>query len=149
MRPKFTARYGPVSYDTCLMPFDHTSYYDAELGGPVLRRLTAFTDYLPHDCLADMKDDAMAWEREYARPDGSRVVNIDPGMLCLERLVLATGKNFTHRVYLRDGIWADLTLIYQNGDWRSLDWTFADYSSEEMLVHLRTLRKAYKETTQR
>ena len=73
--------------------------------------------------------------------EGKRRVNIDPGLLSQERFVLATGKNFTHRIYLRDGIYADLTLIYQNGAYRPLPWTFPDCREAEFLHFLEVLRK--------
>jgi hypothetical protein len=76
--------------------------------------------------------------------DGKRRVNIDPGLLSQERFVLATGKNFTHRVYLRAGIHADLTLVYQKGAYSPLPWTYPDYREPEFLHYLKVLRKKLK-----
>ncbi len=66
--------------------------------------------------------------------DGKRQVNLDPGILSEERLILATGKNYTHRIYLRNGIYGDLTLIYGKGSYRTLPWTYPDYS-DPRLIH--------------
>jgi len=81
-------------------------------------------------------------EGEYAK-DGRRRVNIDPGYLLLERLVLASGKNFSHRIYLDNGIYADLTLIYQHGGFQKLPWTYPDYADQPMLAFLQQVRRKY------
>ena len=84
-------------------------------------------------------------EQRRAGPDGRRLFNLDPGLLSQERLVLATGKNYTHRLYLGQGIWGDLTLIFQNGGWRAQPWTFPDYAGPELQEHLTRLRVRHKE----
>ncbi len=136
--------FGPADYERGPIPFTYTSYYDAELGAPIARRLLGYERTVSQDGLAAAKRATNALERKYARTDGRRTCNIDPGLLTQERLVLATGKNFTHRVYLGDGIFADLTLIFQNGDWRSLPWTFRDYASPEIQSPLHELRALHK-----
>lgn len=147
--PKFETRlrteFGPFCYISAPFPFDRTSYYDAELGAPIFRRVMGFERLLPQDRLADVKLLTNTWEQSLARPDGSRRCNLDPGLVTMERLVLATGKNFSHRIYLGQGIWADLTLIFQGGDWRPHPWTFPDYASEPMLGHLHELREIYRQ----
>ena len=67
---------------------------------------------------------------------GRRRVNIDPGLLLRERFVLATGKNFTHRVYLGQGIYADLTLIYRRDAFQALPWTYPDYTDARLQAFL-------------
>ncbi|WP_285905513.1 DUF4416 family protein [Pseudodesulfovibrio pelocollis] len=137
------ARFGPAEHVSELFPFDQTGYYDAELGTPIGRRLLAFEALRPLDELADIKLATNAIEAAHA-VGGQRRVNLDPGFLTLERLVLATGKNFSHRVYLGRGIWADLTLIWQRGGWTDFPWTFPDYAGREMKSRLTKLRQLYK-----
>ncbi|MFP4070944.1 MAG: DUF4416 family protein [Desulfovibrionales bacterium] len=137
-------RFGPLDYETGLIPFTHTSYYDQELGTPLFRRLLGFSRLVPQETLPDIKLWTNGLEQEYLL-QGQRTINLDPGLLTLERLILATGKNFTHRVYLRDGIWADLTLIFQRGGWRTLPWTFSDYADHRLQRHLTAMRKRYDE----
>jgi hypothetical protein len=136
---------GPVDYESKPFPFNRTGYYDAELGTPILRRVLSFEPTLPLDGLAEAK---LATNRleELWRRDGRRLFNLDPGYVTQERLVLATGKNFTHRVYLSRGIWADLTLIFQGGDWVDLPWTFPDYATQEMKTHLTRIREMYRDS---
>ncbi len=138
---------GPVAFQSEPMNFSHTSYYDEELGTPITRRILAFDRLVPHDELAEIKLFTNNLEDRLCRTDGRRICNLDPGLLTLERLVLATGKNYTHRIYLTSGIWADLTLVYIGGKWNTLPWTFPDYADEKMQKHLLFLRDMYKNKT--
>ncbi|MGE4192689.1 MAG: DUF4416 family protein [Pseudodesulfovibrio sp.] len=123
--------------------FDQTDYYDEELGTPITRRLLAFDALRPLDELADIKLWTNSVEQRFAR-DGRRLFNLDPGFLTQQSLVLATGKNFSHRIYLKDGIWADLTLIWQKKRWVDFPWTFPDYAGEAMKSRLTKLRQSYR-----
>ena len=71
------------------------------------------------------------------------MVNIDPGYLLHERFVLATGKNYSHRIYIGKGIYADLTLMYTKGKFEPLPWTYPDYASENIIDFLEKVRKKY------
>ncbi|MEA4858800.1 DUF4416 family protein [Solidesulfovibrio sp.] len=137
-------RFGPAEVACPVMPFDRTDYYDAELGTPLSRRLLAFARLLPQGGLAAAKRFTNALEARFARPDGRRRVNLDPGLLTQERLVLATGKNFTHRVYLGQGIFGDLTLVFRAGSWQTLPWTFPDYAAPDMRDILTDIRRRYR-----
>ena len=145
LRSRLEEFLGPADYESQLIPFTHTSYYDMELGTPIHRRILSFTRPLPLDGLAEVKLATNRLEEEWAR-DGKRLFNLDPGYLTQERLVLATCKNFSHRVYMSRGIWADLTLVFQKGDWFDLPWTFPDYASPEMKRHLTCLRDMYRDS---
>ncbi|MBF0481549.1 MAG: DUF4416 family protein [Desulfovibrionaceae bacterium] len=142
--PGLTARlendFGPADFVSDPLAFDHTGYYDQELGTPITRRILAFERLVPQDDLADIKLAANTVENELRDAGGRRIVNLDPGLISPERLVLATGKNFTHRVYLGKGVFADLTLYYQKGDWNALPWTFPDYNGPELRAILTQLR---------
>ena len=70
-------------------------------------------------------------------------MNIDPGYIAKAHLILATGKGYSHRPYLRDGIYADLTLIYRNKAFQPLPWTYPDYASGEMIGMLTRIREKY------
>lgn len=143
LRPRLEDLLGTVEYESEPIPFAHTGYYDSELGTPITRRILSFSRPLALDALAGVKVATNRLEAEWTR-DGRRLFNLDPGYITQERLVLATGKNFTHRVYLSQGIWADLTLIFQRGDWRDQPWTFPDYTMPEIKAHLTAIRDLYK-----
>ena len=72
---------------------------------------------------------------------GSRTINIDVGMITLENLQLATSKNFTHRVYLGDKVFSDLTLIFQGKSFTTMPWSYPDYSHEEIITFFNWARK--------
>lgn len=145
LEEELTLRLGPLAHDSGPLPFDQTAYYHREMGGPLFRRLLGFARLAPQEALADIKRYANALEDRLRRPDGARTHNLDPGLLTQERLVLATGKNYAHRVHLGRGIFADLTLVYRGGSWHSLAWTFPDYASAAMREHLDLMRQRYRE----
>jgi len=124
------------------LPFEHTDYYTSEMGSPLFRRLMAFRELIHQDALPDIKLFTNDLEGQFSTL-GKRLVNIDPGYLLAERFVLVTGKNYTHRIYLREGIYADLTLIYQKGRFRPLDWTYPDYAGDAMRAFLGSVRLRY------
>jgi hypothetical protein len=134
--------YGEVDFLTDLLPFDFTRYYDEEMGSPLFRRFIAFKELVPQEALADIKVQTNGIEQRYFR-DGCRRVNIDPGILSTDNLVLATTKGCAHRPYLRDGIYADLTLIFRNRSFRALEWTYPDYRQGEVIELMNGLRRSY------
>jgi hypothetical protein len=136
-------RFGPMELAYPAMPFSHTTYYDRELGSPLTRRMVAFARVLPQNALCRVKRFTNALENRLSGPDGRRRVNLDPGFLTMERFVLATGKNYTHRIYLGRGIFGDLTLVFQAGSWQTLPWTFPDYAAPNMLHVLTDIRRRY------
>ena len=137
-------RFGPVEIAYPAQAFAFTHYYDRELGTPIVRRLLAFARLVPQEALANVKLATNALEDAFAGPDGRRRINLDPGLLTQERLVLATGKNFTHRIYLGRGIFGDLTLVFQAGSWQTLPWTFPDYASAGMRLLFDDIRRRYR-----
>ncbi|MDY7000592.1 MAG: DUF4416 family protein [Thermodesulfobacteriota bacterium] len=136
--------FGKADYVSEPIAFDQTSYYDKELGTPITRRVLGFEELKPQDRLPEIKLATNALEEKYAH-ENKRIFNLDPGFITLERLVLATGKDFTHRIYLGRGIRADLTLIFTGKGWQKLPWTFPDYAGPELQAHLTRLRDAYKQ----
>ncbi len=139
---ELNAAFGAVDLVSAWMPFDYTHYYEAEMGTPLFRRLLAFKELIEQQDLPRIKLATNALERRYVR-DGRRRVNIDPGYLLYERFVLASGKNFSHRIYIGSGIYADLTLIYQKGDFQKLPWTYPDYADRPIVSFLRQVRGKY------
>ena len=135
-------RLGPVEMVSPWLNFDFTTYYGREMGFPLGRRLIVFKSLGEQIQLAAIKRMTNELELKYQR-QGRRRVNIDPGYLLPERFVLATGKNFTHRIYIGEGIYADLTLIYQKGAFRTLPWTYPDYADRRLIDFLTLVRNKY------
>ena len=135
-------KYGKVDFISASAPFAYTDYYTKEFGNSLIRRLVAFDRLIRPDSLPDVKLWTNSLERRLS-VEGRRRVNIDPGYIAKAHLLLATGKGYSHRPYLRDGIYADLTLIYRNKAFQSLPWTYPDYAGEEMIGMLTRIREKY------
>lgn len=133
---------GAVDMVSDWIQFDFTNYYHKEMGAPLSRRLVVFKSLVDQTQLAAIKLKTNRLEQKYQRKRQRRV-NIDPGYLLPERFVLATGKNFTHRIYIGQGIYADLTLIFQKGAFRSLPWTYPDYADKRLINFLTLVRNKY------
>jgi hypothetical protein len=124
---------GDVTLASDVIPFKHTSYYNQEMGSELLRQWYAFDDLVSPDVLADLKHRTNMIEKKHVKHGGGRNVNIDPGLLSLSSLVLASTKNYAHRIYLGRGIYAEVTLIYKEHRFNPLEWTYPDYRERAAL----------------
>jgi hypothetical protein len=139
--------FGPVGLAGEPFVFDQTTYYEASMGLGLRKRLLAFERLVVPDRLADIKRQTNALERELAGEGGypePRPVNLDPGLLVLGKFCLATTKDQAHRVYLRDGIFAEVTLRFHAGGWEPWPWTYADYRLPGVHEFLRRARDFYR-----
>lgn len=119
--------------------FDFTSYYEAEMGAGLSKQLVCFTERIDPAELATVKAQTMALERAMSRGQYRRA-NIDPGLLSIESLVLATTKYAGHRICIAPQLYAEVTLLYQRGRYQPLEWTYPDYRSAEMQHFLLDMR---------
>ncbi len=122
--------------------FDYTDYYEKEMGDNLFRRIIVFKDLIEQEELAKIKNITNLIEKSYEH-DGNRKINIDPGYMLPSRFILATGKDFSHRIYIGENIYADLTLIFKNGDFHTLEWTYPDYAARDMRDFLLKVRGKY------
>ncbi|MCR4676902.1 MAG: DUF4416 family protein [Sphaerochaetaceae bacterium] len=136
--------FGPVKAATPVMDFPFTDYYDSEMGGHPVRYILLFERLIDPSTLSAVKTRTNEMEKLFTGKGTGRPINIDPGTLSLANLILATCKDRAHRIPLSDGIYGEVTLIYQNGDFQALPWTYADYSSDEVRMHLRVFRSQYR-----
>jgi hypothetical protein len=136
-------RNGPVDFVSEPLPFDFTPYYEREMGQGLWRRMVGFEPLIMPEQLISIKLWADAQEGRSRNEEGGRRVNIDPGYLAASKFILATGKDYSHRIYLGEGIYGDLALIFQKGSFSPLPWTYPDYASEPLLGILNLLRKRY------
>jgi hypothetical protein len=133
-RERASEAWGPIAQESPAFDFTQTNYYRNTMG-PDLRKVF-FAIERPFDPadLADIKLQTNAWEEAYRASAGApepRPLNLDPGYLTLGKLVLASAKGRSHRLYLRDGIYAEVTLYYSAHRWQSCEWTYADYRRED------------------
>ena len=136
--------FGPVDIHSPVLDFSFTDYYDSEMGGRPVRYILLFRNLIDPAALADIKTLTNELEKQFSL-EGNRRINLDPGTLSLSNLVLATCKDRSHRIPLKDGIYGETTLIYQDHDYQRLPWTYADYSSDEVRAILRSFRARYRE----
>jgi len=139
---RLSQEFGPVDYESELLPFDHTAYYAAEFGEDLKRRFVAFDELVSPGRLAEIKLLTNALEMEWA-VEGQRRINIDPGYVSHSKLVLATTKNHAHRVYLGQGIYAEVTLHFRGGTFRAWPWTYPDYASPPLIAIFNRIRELY------
>jgi hypothetical protein len=140
--------FGPIGVAAEPFLFRETDYYAPTMGAGLLKQLVAFQELVPPEALADIKHRTNALERRIAEsgafPD-VRPINVDPGLLTLGKFVLATTKDQAHRIYLRDGIFAEVTLRYQAGTFEPWPWTYADYRRPDVHAFLQTARSYYRD----
>lgn len=124
--------FGGIDLESDLIPFDFTDYYREEMGEGLLRKFVSFSDLIDPGRLADIKIQTNKLERTLAiesKGRSRRRVNLDPGYVSADKLVLATTKNFSHRIYLRDGIYAEVTLNFKKSGCVYFDWTYPGFRS--------------------
>jgi hypothetical protein len=136
--------FGRPDFISARMRFDYTNYYEKEMGKFLIRRMVSFDELVSPESLPDIKRLTNRVEDQYSN-EGQRKINIDPGYMSAAHLILATGKGYTHRPYLRDGIYADLTLIFTDGAFHALSWTYPDYAGKEVMTLLHKIRSKYLE----
>jgi hypothetical protein len=129
-RRRAVQAWGPVALESAAFPFQETQYYETTMGAGLRKCFFGFAGPVDPAGLADWKLATNAWERQYAETASHaepRPLNLDPGYIALGKLVLASTKDFAHRIYLGRGIYGEITLYYKGKSWQHHAWTFADY----------------------
>jgi hypothetical protein len=140
---RLSTLYGPIDFESELLPFDHTDYYAPEFGSGLQRQIVTFERLVDPGDLPAIKHQTN--DLEWSLADGeNRRVNIDPGYVSLGKMVLASTKDHAHRLYLSQGIYAEGTLTYQRGHFRPWPWTYPDYGGEYYCSLFERIRKQYK-----
>jgi hypothetical protein len=143
---QLAASFGPVDLRSGSFPFADTHYYDEEMGRPLTRYFFGFSELIQPEALAGLKVKTNQLEAVMATANTrtSRPVNLDPGYLEQAKVVLASTKNFYHRILLSEGIYAEVTLHFEGGAWHSFPWTFPDFRSGRYDGFFTSLRNAYR-----
>ncbi len=146
--PELIRKFGPTDHSTRELPFAMTHYYDGEMGGKLLRRFFTFKEPVDPGELPAIKLFTNSLE-EGQREGDLRRINLDPGLISVYNFVLATGKPNPSRTYAGRGIYIDLTLVFESGSFKRLEWTYPDYAEDEMIAFLNRIREAYKHDLRR
>lgn len=138
-------QYGPICGKSEAFDFIETDYYASTMGSGLKKQFLAFERLIDPAELASVKRCTNQWEKEYAglgHHAEPRPLNLDPGYLTLAKLVLASTKDHAHRIYLGEGIYAELTLQYRGGTWHPCPWTYPDYRREDYQEFFSSCRQA-------
>ena len=143
LRHTLVDEFGPIDYESQEFDFNFTDYYVPEMGSGIKRFFYSFVNLVNPDQLPDIKIRTNTLEEKFAER-GNRKINLDPGLLSLSSLILATTKNNVHRIPLQKGIYGEVTLMYVNREYQTLPWTYADYRTKafhQIFKEMRTLLK--------
>jgi hypothetical protein len=144
---RLQAAYGPLERTSPPFDFHQTAYYEATMGPQLHKQFFAFQTLIEPELLPTIKlatnalENELAASGQFAEP---RPLNLDPGLILLGKFVLATTKDQQHRLYLRDGIFAEVTLRYQDKAFEPWPWTYADYHEEAVRAFLKECREDYR-----
>jgi len=143
---RLAALFGSVDSRSEPFRFDSTHYYDGAMGSPIYRYFFSFAELIEPSAIADIKVTTNGLEAAFARQQGTleRPINLDPGYLEQSKIVLASTKNYYHRILISGGIYAEVTLHFEEGRWRSFPWTFPDYKADRYHPYFSSLRDLYR-----
>ncbi|GIW82669.1 MAG: GTP-binding protein [Gemmatales bacterium] len=146
-RHRLSTEFGPIALAGEPFAFTQTDYYQGTMGPNLQKQLLAFEELVPPDHLANIKLRTNDLEKEFAAsaefPE-DRPLNLDPGILTLGKFMLATTKNQAHRIYLSQGIYAEVTLRFQAKSFAPWPWTYADYREPYVIGFLNEVREYYR-----
>lgn len=132
-----------VDFESPVLDFTHTDYYEKEMGRGLKRKFFSFKKKVGPDNIEKVKLLTNAIEKKTS-VNGKRTVNIDPGYLDLSKLVLFSTKDYSHRIYIKRGIFAEVTLFYKDKKFNPWPWTYPDYKTGEYLSVFESIRDLYK-----
>lgn len=137
--------FGLIDLKSPLFPFDLTNYYEEQMGINLRRMFLSFAELVPPEKLSAMKIQTNALEQKIRQDLGEnfRVVNIDPGILTASALIMATAKDFSHRIPLAQGVYAHLEFLFTKTALKTLDWTYPDFKSEGYQKFFLDVRRIY------
>ncbi len=142
VEPQLREEFGAIDYSSEELAFTYTTYYDDEMGTPIFRKFYAFREPIDPQRLASVKRRSNKLEGVWGEA-GHRRINLDPGLLGLGRLILASTKGPGHRIPLSEGIYAEVTLFFRAGSYQALPWTYPDFRSEAYQKILKDIRAMY------
>jgi hypothetical protein len=138
-------RFGPIDLESQAFPFNYTNYYEPEMGKNLKRAFLSFSELISPELLPEIKITTNSLEKELISyfPEIKRPVNLDPGYLTPAALILATTKDFSHRIPLSQGIYAHLEFLFTRKGVKLLDWTYPDFHQPGYQEFFQTVRQIY------
>lgn len=137
--------FGTVLFESQPMPWQFSTHYNDELGTPLYKRLIFFNAVIDPSFIIEAKILTNEFENNFSH-ESKREINLDPGYMTLAKVVLASTKNYSHRVYLGKGIYGELALFFKDNAFKSVFYTYNDYRSEPVLRIFMNVRSLLKNT---
>ncbi len=141
-RSKLKIKFGKIDFQSGVLDFNYTDYYKKEMGDGLKRRFVSFSKLIPIGDLYRIKLYTNRLEAKFLNAS-SRLINIDPGYMDKAKLVLASTKDYAHRIYLQKGIFAEITLSYRGNSFSPNEWSYPDYRSKEYIDIFNQIRALY------
>lgn len=144
-------QFGRIRCETIDIPYTHTEKYCEEMGDNLMRRFFSFEKPISRDALPDIKPICEKIERQLGDQVQDycfRTVNIDPGIMTPDNLVMSSNREYNHRIYLRNGVFAEVQLIWAKGGFRRLPWTNPDFCHEEAVDFFIRVRESFELATE-
>ncbi len=149
IKDRLATLYGTIDHESPVIPFDFTDYYSREMGDIIDRVFFCFERLIDADQLPEIKRRTNALEEEMVPAEGvaagpKRPVNLDPGYIEPAKVILASTKNFYHRIYLGRGIFGEVTMHFRNNTFQFFPWTYPDYQSKDYQQFFLRMRHIYR-----
>ena len=145
IRRTFAEEFGPTDFRSEVFEFSHfTNYYADDMGRDLKKTFISLEQLRAPDLLPEIKIKSNAMEKAFLL-NNNREINLDPGYLTMAKVVLATTKDYSHRIYLAKGIYGDLHLCYAQKSFQKQPWTYPDYQQPQSLVFFNQLRSIYSQ----
>lgn len=137
-------KFGKTDLSSLILDFNQTDYYEKEMGRDLKKRFLSFRELVPAQKLTQIKLFTNALERKLSKKKGQRSINLDPGYVTLSKLILASTKNYSHRIYADRGIFQEITLYFKDGTFEPGRWTYPDYRTQIYIAHFNEIREKYR-----
>lgn len=141
--PLLQDKFGKILFQSNILHWEYSDHYSKELGSRIYRNFIFFDEIIDPSTLADIKLLTNDIEAIYSQ-NGKRRINLDPGYITLAKVVLASTKNYSHRIYLGKGIYAELALFYKNQQFIAMPYTYKDYKNQDNLIMFMKIRNLLK-----
>ncbi len=150
-KEELVKRFGEVDIESSAQPFNFTDYYEKEFGKNIIQKLFSFSALIRQDRLAEIKVITNSLENNLENENSEnnmachkRKINLDPGYITLNKYILASTKDGPSRIYLNQGIYAEITLRFINKSFVPCEFTYLNYKTNEYINYLNSVRQKYK-----
>lgn len=146
--------FGPIDLESNIQNFDFTDYYNKEMGDDLKQKLFSFSNLIDPELLSCIKIRTNQLEKSLSsvgekndQENNDRRINIDPGYVSLSKFILASTKDGPARIYLNQGIYAEITLGFVKKSFQPVQWTYQNYQTNLFVTFLNQVRNLYKTQT--